>query len=112
MKIFETILIILLVLIAVVGLVILSNNYLYCSIFCKEERKTWKFVIDNIDKFTLAYSDEVGKWFEWEDYVVILWTHYGCSVHLDSKPVCLAGGYDKVMVKKVTKLLKDKFNIQ
>ena len=111
MKMFEIILLILLALILIVGLVILFNNYLYCSIFCKEERQTWRFVIDNIDKFTLTYCDDIGKWFTWGDYVVILWTNYECSVHLESKPVCLAGGFDKVMVKKVTKLLKDKFNI-
>lgn len=90
--------------------VIMFNNYLYNAIFNRKDRKFWKFIIRNADKFNYICTSKLGKEFHWGDYIAIIWNDNTCSIHVDT-PVrvkCLVSDFDKVMSNKMRNLLLSK----
>lgn len=100
----------LLIVIILLGFIVLYNNYLYNTIFNREERNNWKFVIQNADKFEYISTHELGKMFRWGDYVAIIWNDNTCSIHIDTptKSKCLGAHTDKTMSNKMRDLLLTK----
>ena len=87
--------------------VIIDNNYLYNAIFNRKERKLWKFLIRNADKFDYIGTHEIGKAFRWNDYLVIIWFDNTCSIHINTstRTKCIGTSFDKVMSNKMKDLL-------
>ena len=90
--------------------ILLCNNYLYNAICNRKERKTWKFVIRNVDKFNYIGTNELNKKFRWNDYIAIIWNDNTCSIHVitPTRHKCLGTHLDKVMSNRMRDLLLTK----
>ena len=99
-----------LVILLLIEFVIMPNNYLYNAVFNRKQRKTWKFLIRNVDKFDYVGAHELGKAFRWGDYLAIIWFDNTCSIHIDTstRHECLGTNFDKVMSNKMKDLLLTK----
>lgn len=106
----ESVIISIYIICALLGFIILSNNYLYNAVFNRKERKLWEFVICNADRFDYIATHELGKMFRWGDYLAIVWCDNTCSIHIDTpaRMECLATHFDKVMSNKMRDLLLTK----
>ena len=100
----------LLIIYLLLGFIVLCNNYLFNAIFNRKERKAWKFVIQNADKFDYICSNELDKMFRWGNYVAIIWNDNTCSIHIDTptKSKCLGTHTDKTMSNRMRDLLLTK----
>lgn len=107
MDIIFIIMISILVISLLLAFVIIDNNYLYNAIFNRKERKLWKFLIRNADKFDYIGTHEIGKAFRWNDYLVIIWFDNTCSIHINTstRTKCIGTSFDKVMSNKMKDLL-------
>lgn len=107
MDIIFIIMISILVISLLLAFVIIDNNYLYNAIFNRKERKLWKFLIRNADKFDYIGTHEIGKAFRWDDYLVIIWFDNTCSIHINTstRTKCIGTSFDKVMSNKMKDLL-------
>ena len=96
-----------LVILLLLVFIILPNNYLYNSIFNRKDRKTWKFLIRNADKFNYIGFHAIGKAFRWGDYLAIIWFDNTCSIYINTptRNECLVSDFDKAMSNKMRDLL-------
>lgn len=82
------------------------NNYLHNVIFNRKKRKLWKFIIKNVDKFEFSRETALGKCFTWGHYRAVIWYDNTCSIHIGNE--CILSDFDKIMSKRMYKLLSDK----
>lgn len=99
-----------LIILILLSLITFSNNYLYNAIFNRKQRKFWKFIIRNADKFDYIGNSILGKSFRWGDYIAIIWFDDTCSIHVDTptRRQCLVTDFDKVMSNRMRDLLLNK----
>ena len=99
-----------LVILLLIAFIILPNNYLYNAIYNRKERKTWKFLISNADKFNYIGSHEIGKAFRWGNYLAIIWFDNTCSIYngTSTRHECLGTNFDKIMSNRMRDLLLSK----
>ena len=104
------ILISILVILILFAFIVFPNNYLYNAVFNRKERKLWKFLIRNADKFDYVGANGLGKAFRWGDYLVIIWFDNTCSIHIDTptRKEYLLSPFDKIMSNKMRDLLLNK----
>lgn len=101
------------------GYIVLSafgkvSNSLYCAIFEREDRKLWKKLIKDCDKFKYVPSvyKTLGKSFisDCGKYEVVVWDNTSiieeglCSVHDTKSSNCILSPFDE----KMSKILADK----
>lgn len=90
------------------------SNSLYCAIFERKDRKLWKKLIKDCDKFKYVPSiyRTLGKCFisDCGNYEVVVWDNTSviekglCSVHDIRSNNCILSPFDK----KMSKILADK----
>lgn len=110
MEIVFIIMISILVILSLIAFIILHNNYLCNAIFNRKERKTWKFLIRNANKFNYIGTHDIGKAFRWGDYLAIIWFDNTCSIHIDTpnRKKCIGTHTDKTMSNRMRDLLLTK----
>ena len=94
--------------IALFLIITLSNNNLYCMVYCPTQRKLWKKFIKEYQNFECVRHDNYGdKLFYSKDnkYHIWIWCNGLCSV-FDEHGKCLLCDFDK----KMSKIMADKLN--
>lgn len=96
------------VIFAILLLIITTTNYFYCAIFEYKDRKLWRKFIKDYKKFQLGGKIDGYKLFVSDDgkYHIIIYANNTCSIHTrDCK--CILSNFDKIMSKKMAKLLTE-----
>ena len=96
---------------ALILFVICIDNDLFCMVFYPKERRVWKYLVENADKFEFDHNIDHGKVYAWEDpilkhcFLAVFLDDGNVGIHVDGMGLLLTS-FHKTMAKRFKQIVE------